>query len=431
MPPTQLPVDLPAYVGIARTAAEPKVHRLTHQRGWHVHTSCGLRINVLSILDDPKFTYEGIEGLDSEQPLMRACKNCARTPEPDTPISMDTESTQPMSEPPFRIHYMGLKEHGLPEKISGMAGLSDVLIPEARALAVIGVVAGKEKVSAYLSGFTGNDSRHPVWPHWIDGSHTLVLQSTSMGRLGYAVDAVTGFFLDGTPAPHLSIPEHMTRPDDGGPYDMASWLAQVSQHMFDEASTRKKEYVITRTYGSYADESTSPVAVVESKQVAKTMVRFLDHAYKVFEEDKGIDDVRFEWKEAERLSSSPYFFSGGDLRLRLTDPRVEEVAEWAFGLTHGEDQPETALKAYKESGYTMAEGDSNFKEMIPVQDFLRQAAEGSLAPEGYGKPAKDGMIAPGYITPESLHEIPRDATHIAWFEQDDFSKVYNAQSTTT
>jgi len=62
---------------------------------------------------------------------------------------------------------------------------------------------------------------------------------------------------------------------------------------------------------------------------------------------------------------------------------------------------------------------SKFGDLMAVTDFIESCKCHALIDyDGYGHPVKDGSEDPKiYIRPSKLHEIPKDATHIIWFNK--------------
>jgi len=58
-------------------------------------------------------------------------------------------------------------------------------------------------------------------------------------------------------------------------------------------------------------------------------------------------------------------------------------------------------------------------DVYTVEEFLAHVQGGSFIDyDGHGRPVKDGMADENIvIKPSRVHEIPKDATHVVWFNR--------------
>lgn len=61
----------------------------------------------------------------------------------------------------------------------------------------------------------------------------------------------------------------------------------------------------------------------------------------------------------------------------------------------------------------------DYADVMTVEEFKEAVKHGSFIDyDGFGHPVKDGMEDEKiYIYPSKIHEIPEDATHIAWYNK--------------
>lgn len=61
----------------------------------------------------------------------------------------------------------------------------------------------------------------------------------------------------------------------------------------------------------------------------------------------------------------------------------------------------------------------DFGDLMTVKDFLEACDQGAFIDyDGSGHPVKDGKMMSGFrVIPSKRSEIPKDATHIMWFNK--------------
>ncbi len=60
----------------------------------------------------------------------------------------------------------------------------------------------------------------------------------------------------------------------------------------------------------------------------------------------------------------------------------------------------------------------DYGDMITVREFIDCCKSNSFIDyDGFGHPAKGDKMMRKYIWPSKLSEIPKDATHIIWFNK--------------
>ena len=61
---------------------------------------------------------------------------------------------------------------------------------------------------------------------------------------------------------------------------------------------------------------------------------------------------------------------------------------------------------------------TDYGDLMTVEDFKEEVRSGGFVDyDGFGHPVKNGLSAPDYILPSTSAEIPRDATHIVWYNK--------------
>ena len=63
--------------------------------------------------------------------------------------------------------------------------------------------------------------------------------------------------------------------------------------------------------------------------------------------------------------------------------------------------------------------DPDYRDLMTVKDFLEACEVGAFIDyDGYGYPVKDEKMMSNFIVlPSKRGEIPKDATHIVWFNK--------------
>lgn len=61
----------------------------------------------------------------------------------------------------------------------------------------------------------------------------------------------------------------------------------------------------------------------------------------------------------------------------------------------------------------------DYADIMTIEEFKEEVKGGMFIDyDGFGHPVKDGMEDEKiYIYPSKIHEIPEDATHIAWYNK--------------
>lgn len=60
----------------------------------------------------------------------------------------------------------------------------------------------------------------------------------------------------------------------------------------------------------------------------------------------------------------------------------------------------------------------NYGDLIPVDEFISACKSAYFIDyDGFGNPAKNGKMADFDIFPSKVSDIPKDATHIVWYNR--------------
>jgi len=64
-------------------------------------------------------------------------------------------------------------------------------------------------------------------------------------------------------------------------------------------------------------------------------------------------------------------------------------------------------------------GPEDEDDVYTIEEFKEHVKAGSFIDyDGFGEPVKDGLADPSiWIKPSKIKEIPKDATHIVWFNR--------------